>query len=393
MSDNRDKTDEGLEQRLDDLDARLLEQEHRTVHVALNAYKYFSKETEPEKRSAAMRALFWRIFAPYTAAAIFAGGGSLVAIFSAYFLHQQNQKLEAQTRLLDRQTQIMAGEGQWELLWQAHNGDDQATRIESAVGLARDGVALSGLNLEGPLPLNLNWMTLDRAVDIVRLESAFADVAELPEVLFPSLQDTHLSRFRVFIERIQNRDIRRLWFRECEVSIGNAGFVVDCSFTASLLRPQGKGTTFRECTIDRSLIDHTPMGRGWYFERCQVRGLAILSSGERDPRGRPLDLESSEVGARSEYSIFFQDCDVWSLYIDGPSLVGIRASTVGTLYLEDKFRDQKELVGALSELIAKDCNVDAIKIGSRDNRFGKEVFDENIESTAIATAWLNENLQ
>ncbi|MBX3316699.1 MAG: pentapeptide repeat-containing protein [Phycisphaeraceae bacterium] len=113
---------------IDQMRAQLIEQEHRTPYVALNAYRYFGKKSA--KGDAAMKALFWRVFAPYTAAMVFAGGGGIIAGVTAYIAYQQVQRLSQQNELIELQAQLAAIARQADLEQQsAARAYDEITRI------------------------------------------------------------------------------------------------------------------------------------------------------------------------------------------------------------------------------------------------------------------------
>lgn len=99
---------------IDQMRAQLIEQEHRTPYVALNAYRYFGKKSA--KGDAAMKALFWRVFAPYTAAMVFAGGGGIIAGVTAYIAYQQVQRLTQQNALIEVQGRLATEQNQLVLL-------------------------------------------------------------------------------------------------------------------------------------------------------------------------------------------------------------------------------------------------------------------------------------
>ncbi len=381
---NQNSEENNLKDQIDEIDARLIEQEHRTVHVALNAYKYFGKDVAPEKRKAAMRALFWRVFAPYTAAAILAGGGTLIAGLTAYFLHQQNQKLDAQTELLRRQTEIAAGEGQWELLWQSHYSPEPVARLESATKLANSNIMLSGINLQGFQPPSENMLAYNQSEQFFGAVDALSSLVELPLVV--SKQTTHgtFSRFRITLDKIPNRDISNLRIIESEVVLGSVEFIYDCMFDRVTFNPQGKGQTIRDCVLEKVLLQRTPMGKGINFRWSDIQSMAIDSRGsDRSPSSQPLD--PNEAQSWRNYPIFFDDCDIGLIHIRQTSMTGFRTSRISKLIIEDDFSSHEDLRFALTELLGTGNCVNEVEVRDINNSEQQESL------SAVAEDWIQKN--
>ncbi len=319
--------------------------------------------------------------------AVIAMLGTVLLLQQTEALKAQNTKLTEQTEHLRRQNEIMASEGKWELLWNAHYAVDSTSRLEAAVRLAHGGDILSGLNLAGPQPLTVKNLHDNQLPDLLRLEEAFTNVENFPEALFPSIVDSRLSHFRVFIDRIPNKDVRRLHIESSEISVGNAEFIIDSTFEKCLLRPQGKGTTFRDVNIHKCLIGGTPLGSGWVFRWSRIGALAIHSTGENG--GPPLD--PGTPASQRQYSIFFEASDIAGVYIQGPSLVGFRAAQIGTLLLEGAFKNADEADFVLSQLLAKDCSVETIAVGASVEKYGRLFFEEDALSTRLAREWIHRN--
>jgi hypothetical protein len=373
-----------LKGQIDEIETRLIEQEHRTVHVAFNAYKYFGKDVTPEKRKAAMKALFWRVFAPYTMAAIVAGGGTFIAGLSAYFLYQQNQKLEAQTELLKRQTEIAAGEGQWELLWQSHYSPEPIARLEAATKLANSNILLSGIDIQGSQPPSENLLTFNKSEQYFGMGDALSNLVELPQVV--ASQTTHgtFSRFRVTLDAVPNRGISNLRIVESEILLGSAEFIDDCTFERVVFNPQGHGQTIRDCIIKTALLQRTPMGKGIQFRWSNIQSMAVDSRGsDRSPTLQALD--PSQVQSWMNYPIFFDGCDIGVIHIRQTSMTGFRASRIRKLILEDDFSSSEELRIALKELLGTDnCYVNEVEVRKMSNS------NIDISFSEIAEAWIQE---
>lgn len=97
-----------LETKVLDLEARLLEQDHRWIGVVVGMYQAFTRfpKTDP-RRSAALKALVWKLTSPATVATIsvllLSVVGVAVAMHANYLLARQNQRIDQQTLLLEAQ--------------------------------------------------------------------------------------------------------------------------------------------------------------------------------------------------------------------------------------------------------------------------------------------------
>ena len=103
---------EVLKQERENLQAKLVEQEHRLVQVVWNLYE-FRKHPDAEMRRAAWRALIWKLFAPRaTTVAIVTGGlftlaltglGLIIALRANALLDRQVMRMDAQNLLTEAQ--------------------------------------------------------------------------------------------------------------------------------------------------------------------------------------------------------------------------------------------------------------------------------------------------
>lgn len=95
----------GLEARFTDIEARLIEQEHRWVGVAMNLHSAFSQHPSGDaRRSAALRAVLWRLFSPAT---VLGAGIGLVSILGLLIALQANHLLSLQNKRIDQQTLLL----------------------------------------------------------------------------------------------------------------------------------------------------------------------------------------------------------------------------------------------------------------------------------------------
>lgn len=94
------------ERRLLELEAKLVEQDHRLVPVL---HYFFTKRRalprDDPRRDASMRALLWRLLSPQTAATVGIGVASVMGLVLAYqansLLSQQNAKIDVQNQLAE----------------------------------------------------------------------------------------------------------------------------------------------------------------------------------------------------------------------------------------------------------------------------------------------------
>lgn len=92
-----------LEERDIEIEAKLLEQEHRPTHLVLNYLKRKAKwpnESDP-RRKAVSKAIIWRLF--FSPAVLAFTGSSLLAWATLWFMNRQNSIIEVQTELLEEQ--------------------------------------------------------------------------------------------------------------------------------------------------------------------------------------------------------------------------------------------------------------------------------------------------
>lgn len=79
--------------------------------------------------------------------ALIAALTTIVMITQTRVLQDQTVKIEAQTRLLERQNTIMAGEGQWELLWKAHYEITPEYQIDAVIRVETPDGKVTGADI------------------------------------------------------------------------------------------------------------------------------------------------------------------------------------------------------------------------------------------------------
>lgn len=92
--------DDSTEFSLVDIEARLIEQDHRLFQVAKNFIFRKKWETHDPRRTAAISAVLWQVFSPATAAI---AGSTAVAIASLIFAVMQTRSISEQTQLMSKQ--------------------------------------------------------------------------------------------------------------------------------------------------------------------------------------------------------------------------------------------------------------------------------------------------
>lgn len=98
-----ERNSEIVEQRLNELEAKILEQEHRPFMLITNYInrKRRWKDKHDKRRSAVKKAILWRLFFSPTVIAIATGG--LLGYFSLFFMWKQTQLFNRQNELFELQ--------------------------------------------------------------------------------------------------------------------------------------------------------------------------------------------------------------------------------------------------------------------------------------------------
>ncbi len=90
-----------------EVEARLLEQEHRPPHLVLNFLNRKKKWPNPNdpRRKAAQKAIVWRLF--FSPAVLAVGGSTILGLVTAFILFKQTDILNEQTRIIDEQKVLL----------------------------------------------------------------------------------------------------------------------------------------------------------------------------------------------------------------------------------------------------------------------------------------------
>lgn len=105
---SKDVVPEQISHRLNELEAKLIEQDHRWVNVLIALYTAFTQYDKGDpRRISALKAVLWRVFSPATAATAGIGIisilGVMIGMHANYLLTLQNQRIDQQTLLLEAQ--------------------------------------------------------------------------------------------------------------------------------------------------------------------------------------------------------------------------------------------------------------------------------------------------
>ena len=97
---------ENIKEKLDDIESRLIEQEHRPIQVITNFLISRKKyEKGSKKRDAALKAMIWRLFYSPTTVAVGAGSVGLISLF---FIYRQTNLIDQQNTLIENQNKVIA---------------------------------------------------------------------------------------------------------------------------------------------------------------------------------------------------------------------------------------------------------------------------------------------
>lgn len=240
--------------------------------------------------------------------------GAVVAMAGTTLLLQQTRALETQNEILveqrdllrtqneiaEEQKRIAAGEGRWEMLWQAHYSPEPSTRIEAAISLA-NGVPLnelprlSGLVLEGGVPPNLDVQLSEKPrgasgqlvaefplVPVpARLDGALASQSlrdDLPAALLNNVENSTFRYLALDYFGAERHRLSGLRFEQSRVSLGRQDdrerVCVHCVFETTIVRAETSPlrfvySTFRDTKIWGGM-------RPVIFDGCVFRS-AVLS--------------------------------------------------------------------------------------------------------------------
>ena len=99
------------EKKFVELEAKLIEQEHRPITIILNFINRFKYWSDGDiRRDAAIKAVIWRLLFSPTTIAVASGG--LLGFITLYFLYQQNILLNNQNDLLTNQNMLIGQQSQ-----------------------------------------------------------------------------------------------------------------------------------------------------------------------------------------------------------------------------------------------------------------------------------------
>lgn len=89
-----------------DLDAALIRQEHRVLHILANAWWAWSFPVEDPRRKAAIEALLWHLV-PASGPVVAGAGVGITALVGLYFAYQANSLVAEQNKSIAKQSQLL----------------------------------------------------------------------------------------------------------------------------------------------------------------------------------------------------------------------------------------------------------------------------------------------
>jgi hypothetical protein len=202
---------EALAEERRDLDARLIEQEHRTTHIAMNLFNH-ARSNDEQLRQAAWRAALWRMFVPRSAAVAavsaglftiaLSGIGLLIGIRANTLLERQNERMDVQNMLTEAQRRSAFLASELSSISAQIDTDRRDSGIKLSDGaLLKPSAATIGrivsltLALRPYRPVVIAADTAPVEDNILQKENGFsAYIARISEGLFPVSADTRLYR-------------------------------------------------------------------------------------------------------------------------------------------------------------------------------------------------------
>lgn len=205
--------------------------------------------------------------------------GTVLLLKQTEALEDQNKKLDVQPTLLQRQNEILASEGLWELLWKAHYAQEPAIRLDAAIDLTAKGHVLRGVVLEGPAPPDGRFMHLrekpryedgefDASVALVTIPGRLSRAIEpqtfrsLASGVAGNVERSEIHNLSVDFSAVRKHELRSLRFVQSLIDLSapdrGAHLCIECSFTSSEVRVQRgrasfEGTNFRDARLSSGM--------------------------------------------------------------------------------------------------------------------------------------------
>jgi uncharacterized protein YjbI with pentapeptide repeats len=220
-----------VDNRLKELEARIIEQEHRPISALRNFFKRKRWANDDPRRTATSIALVWNfVFSPTAVAT----GGGLIALATLYFFYQQNQTMVQQLESQRAQDQLARRTLTISALYSTPPANPRIRKealsefvhLERAAGRQLD---LSGAQLGG---MSISDENLSRIV----FDSAVMNSNQFSRILFTNCS----------FEAMQ---MNHAIFRDC--NLANSKIIRTVATNSFLLACNLSGAEFKEANFDR----------------------------------------------------------------------------------------------------------------------------------------------
>lgn len=324
------------EKKLLELEARIVEQEHRLFPVLNNFFITRRKWTEDDpRRDAAVKALLWRIFfSPGTVAVTGAGIGLVtlaVMVWQNFLIKEQNQyfreqiaqqqqQLDAQQRVANQSTRSEAIERIYGPMY-AKNTRVKAEAVRSLLAVERLIVA-SGTNT-----LPTDYINLHDA----ELQAAWLDSADLRKTSFRKaiLSKAVFNNAKLGESSFRFVDAEGASFLSCQLNDAQFAFA-DISF-AQYSHANLKGTLFTRCKLVEADFSKADL------EKCSFVGCDLASADFAEVKNwRKIDsIRDSNIHQLSNAPPGFVEWALANGAVDNPTGIHLKPIRDAQLRLEE----------------------------------------------------------
>jgi len=313
-----------LDDRLLDIEAKLLEQEHRPIQVIGNFFNRNKWEKDDPRRSSVKKAIIWRLFFSPGVMAV-AGGG--IGILTLVALLWQNTLFKEQNQLIKTQNQSLIEQLSFDT--RAHYEDKLLLNNASdkTIALSRYVQSLRDLSPKDP-PVISGFGSLDAKDFIVEKvilrKSRFKQIATseigsslLEEVSIADLSGSVIKDSRLvksYVAGDGKRPIQRNRFISCELDTFNISDFTYSGTSSNPPTPKGiLQLDLKNCTIGLTAIYSTNRIEQLRVEDSKIRFLGVYSDVLKDIEFRNLvPLDENGTGF-----IFCPNCTSQNTIQDG----------------------------------------------------------------------------
>lgn len=290
MSEAQTEQSRQPDQRLLDIEAKLLAQEHRWTHVLHNLWYMDQWPKNDPRRQAVVSAFLWRIVAP---GAIVVAGGGAVAVITLVFLALQTNLLRDQNSLIKDQNSYFKEQIN-KMQEQNALQQKQADAFQTQYDRERRTELIRYLYETNEHGVVGNARTRSESfVEFVRLEETRFPTARNSRI---DLTGAHLKGIKVQFENLENLDLS-------ESSLEDAEFY-RCNFSNFVLHADKQGRfekagavrpRFQHCVFMRSEFPIRPRGTTYFFS-ISINGSQALVT---DSSNLTLEIPSDHASTLS----------------------------------------------------------------------------------------------